>query len=180
MTGLSLVYNWIQNDWLFVSILSLNLGVMALVAPLVLGLIQHKLDQTLNHFSDNIFDYYCAFFFFQNDPPKYIYSKIMMFMFSFSVLVFMTFYIGILTEEFSSYKNFEGISVAEDLIDRKAHRKYGNGKEVGQRESDLCAIEWRLPLESSRKLSKRNLKLDDGECSPMVACERKKMMFWEV
>lgn len=118
-TGLSVLYNWVPNDWLFTSVVSLGLGVVVLILPMILGTIQHLMDKSLIHISDNIYEYYCVFFYLQSDVPKFLYSKIMVFMFSFSILVFMTFYTGTLTEVFFSYKNFDGYSTKEDLIGTK-------------------------------------------------------------
>lgn len=115
-TGLSVLYNWVPNDWLFTSVVSLGLGVVVLILPMILGTIQHLMDKSLIHISDNIYEYYCVFFYLQSDVPKFLYSKIMVFMFSFSILVFMTFYTGTLTEVFFSYKNFDGYSTKEDFM----------------------------------------------------------------
>lgn len=119
MAGSSLLYAWDQEPWLFLSFMSTSLIMWTLILPLFLALLEFYMEGNLRHSSDTIYDYYSSFFFNQADIPKKPESKVTKFFFSFFILVFMSFYLGILTEEFFIYKNFDGISSVEDIVNRK-------------------------------------------------------------
>ena len=105
MSGASLLYAWEPQPWLFFTILTPDLIVLTLVMPIVLALLEYYIEGNfLKHPSDSIFNYYSAFFFNQSDVPRQPHSKITSFFFAFFILVFMSFYTGILTDEFFVFK----------------------------------------------------------------------------
>lgn len=119
MSGSSLLFAWEPIPWLFIDILSPGLLWLTLALPIILALLVHYIDQKLNHATDNIYYFCSAFFFVSNEQPKHTHSKIIFFSFCFFVLVFMSFYTGILTDEFFFYKNFNGITSSEDVYNEK-------------------------------------------------------------
>lgn len=121
MTGIGVLYAFEPNKWLFLSFLSGTLIAFVLLLPLAVSLLEHSLEDSLRHFTDTTIEYYSMFFFLQSDVPKNPESKIVKFFLSFSILIFLTFYLGSLTEEFHSYKNFGNIDSVEDIYNVKIY-----------------------------------------------------------
>lgn len=119
MSGASLVYIWEPRPWLFSEILSPSLIMLTLFLPFAIAFTKQFLERGLSNFGDTIFNCYSFFFFIDNGAPKSFFSKVVMFFFSLYVLVFLSFYLGTLTDEYNGYKNFDGISSIEDIYNRK-------------------------------------------------------------
>jgi hypothetical protein len=96
------------------------LGLLAL--PLVISYLKNLVDgQELKSIKETLYESYLSFFFLDTDTPMSVSAKIIDFFYSLFVLVYLSFYIGIMTKEYFDYKSFGGVQTLDDIIGKKIY-----------------------------------------------------------
>lgn len=121
MSGSSLVYKFQERPWLYGEILTPVVMVLTvLILPLLIAALKSLVeDHHLKNVREFYYESFIGFFFLNSVIPRSIPAKIVEFSYSAFILIFLSFYLGNLTEEYLSYKSFEGIFSKDDVIGKK-------------------------------------------------------------